>query len=242
MKNPIFALLLACLLPLTALAQQGTLKYKMTGVGPKPTKTTLYFADGNFRAESEIPLPDNPKKKMTQVVLFRKDKPNTMVVLNDKAQTYTETATKKMTNSLKTTVKVIGPEKIKKYNCTHSILTVTTGGKSFQTDYWTTRDIAGYEQLTAFWRNNVGMNDAYETLRESGADGMTVKMTTNRGGKAITMELDDYSKRKVAAKLFEIPSGYKKGASFDPSELQKMTPAQRKEFVEGMMKQQKSKP
>ena len=242
MRNVATSLLLTCLLPLTTLAQQGTLTYKMTGVGPKPTKTTLYFADGNFRAESEVPLPDNPKKKMTQVVLFRNDKPNTMVVLNNAAQTYTEIATKRMTNSLKTNVNVIGREKVNKYDCTHSVMTVATGGKSFQTDYWTTREIAGYEQLTAFWRNNTGMNDAYETLRENGADGMTVKMTTNRGGKAITMELDDYSKRKVSPKLFEIPAGYKKGASFDPAQLQKMTPAQRKEFVEGMMKQQKGKP
>lgn len=231
--------LYTCLLAVTASAQQGTLEYQTTiSGGPQPmtTSSTMYFLNGDIRIDMAIPLPGG-STPMKQTMLMLGKQPNTVFMLNSRNQTYTEASTGKSGSipTVKPTVKVVGKETIVGMNCTHSVVTM---GKTIM-DIWTTKDITGYDKMQSYWKSNqpIGGENLYQELKKAGAEGFVVR-TQNKAVKGgITMELVRYDPRPVASSLFEIPKGYKKGASFDPEKMKNMSPAERQKLMQEMMKQ-----
>lgn len=232
-------LLYTGLLSVTTYAQQGTIEYQTTiSGGPQPmtSNSTMSFSNGNIRIEASIPIP-GAAKPMKQTMLMLANKPNTVYMLNDASQTYTESSTEKpaKTDPIKPTVKIIGKEKIQGLNCTHALVNM---GKMTM-DVWTTKDIAGYEKMLSYWKTarNMGGDDLYNELKKSGADGFFVRLKNSSVSGGMTMELVSYNPKPVSAALFEIPKGYKKGASFDPEKMKNMSPAERQKLMQEMMKQ-----
>ena len=206
-------LLTACLFSAFTYAQQGTIEYKTTiAGGPKPmtSTSTMSFSNGNIRIEAAIPIP-GAAKPMKQTMLMLAKQPNTIYTLNDASQTYTESSTEKAakTTPTKATVKIVGKEKIQGLNCTHVLVNM---GKMTM-DMWTTKDIAGYEKMLSYWKSasNMGGDNLYSELKKSGAEGFVVRTKNGSVGGGMTMELISYDPKPVAASLFDIPKGYKKG-------------------------------
>jgi hypothetical protein len=54
---------------------------------------------------------------------------------------------------------------------------------------------------------------------------------------AMSMELIKFEKGNFPQSMFEIPSGYTKGMSFDPSKMQNMSQEERQKMMEELMKQ-----
>ncbi|GAB3337524.1 hypothetical protein GCM10027299_48720 [Larkinella ripae] len=214
-------LLPALLLSTLGWAQQGTVEYKMTlsqgGQTPITTTSTIYFSSGNVRTEVNIPLPGAPKP-LKQTILMLAKTPNTTYLLNDANKTYAETSNGQKENvpAMKTTVRVLGKEKIQNLNCTHAMVTFEKGSM----EIWTSKDIAGYDKLMSYWRSNQSFGDenVYNELKKSGADGFFVRMKNS----GVTVDLVRYDTKPVEAALFEIPKDYKKGAApFDPSSFKR---------------------
>jgi hypothetical protein len=67
--------------------------------------------------------------------------------------------------------------------------------------------------------------------------GVMVKMKSTEKKGAFTMELVKFEKGNFPVTMFEIPAGYTKGASFDPSKMQNMSQEERQKMLEEMMKQ-----
>ncbi len=224
-------------------AQQGTIEYKMTmsGQGQSNVSTSkMQFASGKVRMETSLNMPGMSHK---QVMLMLPNKPNTMIMLNEGAKTYTEVnnnSVPKDPNAAKVTVKVVGKEKIQNLNCTHIVVTLSNRPM----DMWTTKDIAGYESMMGYWKSSMsgGNDQMYSEMKKAGAEGFVVKtqMKNKEGG--MTMELVKYDTKPVSATLFNIPADYKKGTSIDPNKIQNMTPAERKKIMEEMIKQHGKKP
>ncbi len=230
--------MIAVLGAISAHAQQGTIEYKMTmsGQGQSNVSTSkMQFASGKVRLETNLAMPGMSHK---QVMLMLPDKPNTMIMLNEASQTYTEVTTKSAANdpnAAKVTVKVIGKEKLQNLNCTHIVVTMSNRPM----DMWTTKDIAGYEGMMGYWKSSMsgGNDQMYNELKKAGAEGFVVKTQLKNPEGGMTMELVKYDTKPVSSAIFAIPSNYKKGTSIDPDKIKNMSPAERRKAMEEMMKQ-----
>ena len=220
-----------------AAAQQGTIDYKMTmsGVGKGTASTsTMSFSGGKVRVETNINMQGFSHK---QVMLMLPNKPNTVTMLDAAAKTYSEISTNSTAKDAglgKTSVKIVGKEKIQNLNCTHVVMTI--GNRPM--DIWTTKDIAGYENMLNYWKSSIsgGNDQLYNELKKAGAEGFVVKTQIKNPEGGVTMELVKYDAKPVAASAFEIPAGYQKGSSLDPEKMKTMSPAERKKMLEEMMK------
>ncbi len=223
---------------MSAQAQQGTLEYKMTMSGGgqnNVSNSKMLFSNGKIRMETALNMPGFTHR---QVMLMLPDKPNTMIMLNEASKTYTEVNTKsaaKSTDMGKVSVKMVGKEKLQNLNCTHVVVTMSNRPM----DIWTTKDIAGYEGMMGYWKSSMGggNDQMYNELKKAGAEGFVVKTQMKNPEGGMTMELVKYDTKPVAATVFNIPSDYKKGTSFDPEKMKNMTPEQRRKAMEEMMKQ-----
>jgi hypothetical protein len=223
---------LGMLITLSAVAQQGTLEYKMTlsgGQGQGMTSSSkMMFSGSKVRVETNMAIAGTTIK---QAMLMLPEKPNVITMLDEKAKTYREVSTGQKTMD-KVTLKVVGKEKIQNFNCTHVI--VTTQNRPM--DMWTTKDISGYENMMAYLKSSIGggNDQMYTELKKAGADGFVVKMQIPG---SMTMELVKYDAKPVPASTFTVPAEYKKGAAIDPEKMKNMTPAERRKAMEEMMKQ-----
>lgn len=234
----ILLFIIASLLTVATYAQQGVLEYQTTiSGGPQPiaTASTMYFLNGNIRNEVAIALPGGARP-MKQTMLMLTKHPNMVYMLHDATKTYTETSTEQIGKhpQPKLTVKIIGKEMILGLNCVHASVDM---GKTTM-DIWTTKDIPGYEKMLSYWKSNpnVGGENLYNELKNKGAAGFVVRTKNNMAKGGMTMELVRYDPRPAAASLFEIPQGYKKGASFDSEKMKNMSPAERQKLMQQMMK------
>lgn len=231
MKKALF-LPMILILALTVSAQDMYLEYKMTG--PLTGTTRMYTSAAGVRTEADMNMPAVGMIK--NVVIMPASKPNTVITVDEKAKTYTETTTNSSDlPAMRYEVKVVGKEKISQYNCVHAI--VNLNGQ-LAMEMWTSKDIPGYKDLLKMAKASsaVGSEDLYKQLESKGATGMMVKMMTSAGANAMTMELVKVEKRTNPARLFSVPAGYSKGAAFDMNQIKNMTPAQRQKLLEDMQK------
>jgi hypothetical protein len=214
-------------------AQQGTLEYKMTMAGKGQgsgmlSESKMMFSGNKVRVEARINVGG---ASIHQVMLMVPEKPNVITLLEETSKTYRELSTSQKTMD-KVALKVVGKEKILSFNCIHVVVTV----QNRPMDLWTTKDISGYENMLAYWKSGLSSGNAqvFNELKKAGADGFVVKMQIPG---SMTMELVKHDSKPVAASVFDIPAGYKKGASIDPEKMKNMTPAERRKVMEEMMKQ-----
>ncbi|MFI5148783.1 MAG: DUF4412 domain-containing protein [Bacteroidia bacterium] len=235
-------------------AQTGVIfKYKISSSSGATGSVTGYYADGNFRSDFNMDIPQMPNGGISTSNLVLKDKPKTIFTLNDKNKTYTEMEIKDKSDTAKgneATVKVLGNEKIGKYNCIHSQVTQN----NHVSEYWTTREIADYEKYSNAHRGNrmMGKGNTSAALKSANADGFIVKtFSKDMRGNENSLELESFENGAVSADKFKIPDGYTKqetpapgtapgmapGQGFDYNKLKDMTPEERQKFIEAMKKQ-----
>jgi hypothetical protein len=154
--------------------------------------------------------------------------------LDEAKKSYTEI--KKPVESKETddyTVEIIGQEKVGGYNCTHA--KIKTKEQVFE--IWITKDIEGYNDLSniAMLKTAKGIDKALKSNEQ--LIGVMVRMKSTDKKEAFTLDLVKFEKGNFPASMFEIPAGYTKGASFDPSKMQNMTQEERQKMMEELMKQ-----
>jgi len=199
--------------------------------GMKSISKTWHNSSGS-RIESEMNIPGIGVKKT--VMLMLKNNPNVIINLDTDKKSYTEIKTDAESKSNEDyTIEIIGKEKVGKYNCTHA----KVSSKEAAFEVWTTKEIADYKELynSSFMQNQTkGANKSFMTGE---LEGMMVRMKNLNNKEAFTMELINFEKGNYPQSMFEIPAGYSKGMSFDPSKLQQMTPEERQKMMEELMKQ-----
>ncbi len=184
------------------------------------------------RIEMDMNIPGMGVKK--NVMLINKNNPGVIINLDDAKKSYTEIKSPTDTSNYeKYTIEILGKEKVGIYNCTHAIVK----SKDQVFEVWTTKEIEAYKELqkSAFIKNQTkGMNNAFLSGE---LEGMMVKMKDASPKEAMSMELVKFEKGNFPQSMFEIPAGYTKGMSFDPSKMQNMTPEERQKMMEEIMKQ-----
>jgi len=245
-----------------ALAQfEGEVDMKITSQGMAGTGRAFVSKAGS-RTEIDLQSAQMP---IHMVSLVKFAAPDIVILINDKAKTYTEMDVKKVRESASKmagekepfTVKVLGSEQVLGYSTKHVLL--SRPGDRSEMELWTTKGILGlnFETVRGLMRRGPGQDDAslLTALRNAGADGFFVKMITREKGSAAplsTMELTKAEKKSLPASLFEVPAGYTKqegmmgaagvvspeAADAMRKAMQNMTPEQRKQLEEMMKKQQ----
>ena len=218
-------------------------------------------------ARSEIDM-QTAKMPLKMVTLMKFANPDLMYLINDATKTYSEMDLKKLKEQTakyqgqksRDTWKLqkLGRETVNGYSCEHVLLTRTDGSKS-ESEWWTTKDIAGlsYDTMRGLVRRQDASDEGVaKALKDAGADGFVVKMVTREKGDPnplATMELTKAERKSVPAALFEVPAGYTKqegmlGAASvmsSPEQQEKirkamenLTPEQRKQLEELMKSRQ----
>jgi hypothetical protein len=185
-----------------------------------------------------------PSGGIKTISIIQADKPNTVISLDERTKTYSETEVKEQAapTDNNCTVKIIGKEKAGNYNCTHVM--VTENGH--QTEYWMTTEISDFSKYGSSRKTNkyMGSGNAYAAMTKSGVTGFPVK-TLSKDPKAgeIVIELVKLEKQDVPSSQFNIPSGYTKKTAapqapvIDVQKLQSMTPEERQKYAEELKKQ-----
>ena len=247
MKKLILSAGLLASFAMVGVAQSGAqIEYKMTTTGATaPGSMKMYYATQGSRIEMNMAVPQMPNGGISRTTIIKSDQPNTVYMLDDKARTYSTMETQPNNNAQSDagmTVKILGKEKIGKYNCTHA--QVARGNDV--SDYWTTTDIPEYGKYRNNNNSNCKMASEQNALATNGADGLLVKtITRDPRGTEITMELVSFTRKDLPASLFLVPADYKMNASgakpgapaIDPAKLQNMTPEERAKYVEELKKQ-----
>lgn len=198
-----------------------------------------YLSSSGQRSEFEMNIPQMPGGGIHFNSIIRKDKPNTIVQLNDANKTYTETEVTDQPKDKNTyTVKKMGVETVSGYKCIRSLITSNNGEN---TDMWTSKDILYYEQYNKMNRNNpkIGSSSREKAMKNAGAEGFPVKMIVKTKEGDFTMELTKAEKKDFASSMFEIPAGYTKSGlnpTITPADIQNMTPEERMKYIEEMKK------
>ncbi len=218
-----------------AVANDVYLEYKLTGVSGKTIISKIYVKNREFRSETSM---DFSGRQMVSTSLMLKSHPQIIITYNSMSKFYTEVKKPKNAVNSDFTIKVIGNEKVGKYNCTHVIM--TSQNKSF--DAWYTKELPSLS--LPFGDNDALSNQkAIALLKSKGITGMVIKTAFLKPGSTtsyLTMELVKYEQKTLSTSLFTIPSGYKKStANIDTEKMKNMTPAQQKEMIMKIMKEQR---
>ena len=265
MKKTVLALLAGFALAApAALAQfEGEINMKITMREGNGTGKA-YISKVGARTELDLQAQKMPMKMVT---LMKYANPDMLYMINDASRSYAEIDLKKLKEQTaqyrgqksKETwnVQKLGRETVNGYSCEHLLLTRTDGSKS-ESEWWTSKDIAGlnYDTMRGLMRRGAADpsdEGVAKALRDAGADGFVVKMVTREKGDPTplaTMELTRAEKKHVPPSMFEVPAGYSKqegmfGAASvmagpEASEqmrkaMENLTPEQRKQ-IEEMMK------
>ncbi|MFC3561877.1 DUF4412 domain-containing protein [Pedobacter jamesrossensis] len=218
----------------TSIAADVYAEYEITGMGAKSVLSKMYGKNGNVRTDVNM---DVAGRQITSTSLMLKSNPGVILIFNSMTKTYTETKTTKDASIKDFSIKVLGTEKIGKYNCSH--IRMTSDGKSW--DMWYTKDLPSIS-FPINGNSAASSEKLIAELKSKGITGMPVKIVFFKPGTstaAITMQLTKYEPKTLDVALFSIPTGYKKsGVSFDAEKMKNMTPSQRKEMMMKMMKEQ----
>jgi Domain of unknown function (DUF4412) len=242
MKKLVQVLSLMLCLSVAASAQGVYYEYKITGNSIQGEGTIKAYAqDGNSRSEMHMPIASMPGGGISNVVIYQKAKPTTMIMLNEQSKSYSEmTFDPNRTAASEgeiSDVTVVGKEKVNGFNSTHVIVTLKSGVKE---ELWMTSEIPHYESYLKVTGSKYSHSEGfYKKLADKGALGMPVRMKVNEHGSSMVMELVKVEQRNCPSSLFEIPAGYNKQASVVPgapnidySKMQNMTPEERKKYIE----------
>lgn len=218
----------------TVIAADFYAEYEITGLGVKNVINKIYSKNGNVRTDVNMNIAG---QQITNISLMLKSNPGVIIIFNSMNNTYTESKTTKDVAIKDFTIKVMGTEKIGKYNCNH--VRMTSDGKSW--DAWYTKDLPSINFPVS--GNNTMSNEKFITeLKSKGISGMPVKIVFYKPGTStpgITMLLNRYEPKAINSALFAIPAGYKKSAvNFDANKMKNMTNEQKKEMMMKMMKEQ----
>jgi hypothetical protein len=227
-------------------AQNGVFfKYKLSSSEGASGSVAIYYADGNSRSETAMSIPQMPGGGFSRTTLIQKDKPTTMITLDDKAKTWSEREIKERTDNPgadSITVKILGNEKMGGYNCIHSQVMQNKR----VSEYWTTKEIPGFEKYEGVHKGSryMGRANTEAALKKAGAEGFLVKtFSKDQRGVETSLELEKFEKQDVPADKFTVPSAYTKteppagmGQGVDYSKLKDMTPEERQKFIEKMKK------
>ncbi len=241
MKNIFFQSLLFLLLAgTTAFAQTGVVfEYSISSSEGATGEFKGYIAEAGVRTEMTMHVAQMPGGGFSRTSIMQKDKPGIVLMLDDKAKTYSEKEVKTKTegNADSCTVKILGNEKIGKYNCVHS--QVTENHKV--SEFWTTKDIPDFEKYAAAHKGSryMGKGNTEAALKKAGADGFLVKTFSKEGrGGETSMELTKFEKQTISADLFTVPSDYTKAAPApDYSKMKDMSPEERQKMIDNLKKQ-----
>jgi len=230
--------LLICILSFSSIVKsQGTfyMEYKMEmGKGKEGlnSNSKTWHSSAGTRIESEMTMPGMGPRK--HVMLMLKNNPGVIFNIDDEKKSYTEIKSpNKSDEDSSFTVEILGKEKVGNYNCVHAKLK----SKDVVMEVWTTKEIEYYKELqnSPFIKNQTkGMS---KSMFSGELEGMMVKMKDASEKEAMTMELVKFEKGNFPQSMFEIPAGYSKGMSIDPSKMQSMTPEERQKMMEEIMKQ-----
>jgi hypothetical protein len=184
------------------------------------------------RIESNMNIPGMGPKKT--IMITPSANPDVFYTIDEIKKSYTETVKpKEDTDEKDITIEVVGQEKIGNYNCTHG----KVKSKDMVLDIWTTKDIEGYKEMQhAALMQNKGKSFE-KAFKSKELEGMMVRMKNTNSKEAFTMDLVKFEKGNFPQSMFEIPAGYTKGASFDPSKMKDMSPEERQKMMEELMKQ-----
>jgi hypothetical protein len=212
------------------------MEYQMSfGAGKETMNTTnkIWQSYLGSRMENEMNIPGLGLKKT--VMLMLNSHPDVIISLNEEGKSYTEILKQQSADdkNLDFTIEIIGNEKIGIYNCTHAKIK----SKDNVMDVWMTKDIEGYKDFkNNSWISNQakGMEKAFKSPE---LEGIVVRFKDTSRKEGITMELIKFEKGNYPATMFQIPAGYVKGMSFDPSKMQNMNDEERQKMIEQMMKE-----
>jgi hypothetical protein len=231
-------LLFICILSFTAIIKGQNsfyMEFKMDFGSGKEVMNNISKTWHNVNAsriEMDMNIPGMGTKK--NVMLINKNNPGVIINLDEAKKSYTEIKSPvDTTDDEKYTIEILGKEKVGIYNCIHA----KVKAKNQVFEVWTTKEIDGYKELqkSAFIKNQTkGMNKAFLSGE---LEGMMVKMKDASEKEAMTLELVKFEKGNFPQSMFEIPAGYTKGMSFDPSKMQNMTQEERQKMMEELMKQ-----
>lgn len=201
-----------------------------------------FYSGENSRSELHVTHPRFGG--FDEVKLILKDRPHVVVLLDDKNKTYIRRKMKETpdtTSLTEYTVKILGKEKVGKYNCTHSMVSVD--GET--TEYWTTRDIPDFERCSRVYRlgDKRGKENQSEVLKKAGINGFVVKAYSKMvDGNESNLLLESFESGPVNADKFKIPDGYtdrtkNEDSAPEQKKLKDMTPEEREKFIENLNKQ-----
>ena len=211
MKYKILSLL--AFIAINVTAQTAKQVYIITRTGENVSNTTtLYISGSNSRIEITDTSIQFPKGHLPTIDIIKNGTSSVVYSLNVKDKTYTThvSGTNSGYDNHAVSLKIIGKEKIGKYNCIHSQITKGTT----ITDYWTTKEIPDYDVYKKTSTGNTKfMRDASEQAEmvKNNVDDCIIKATTlgGPGGITITTELVVFDQAALPASLFEVPADYK---------------------------------
>lgn len=209
-------------------------EYKITGMGAKGMINKMYSKNGNVRTDVNMNIAG---QQITNTSLMLKSNPGVIIIFNSMNKTYSETKITKDATIKNFNIKVLGTEKVGKYNCTH--VRMSSEGQSWDT--WYTKDLPSIN-FPVNGNNAMGSEKLIAELKSKGVSGMPVKIAFLKPGTStpsITMLLINYESKTVNQALFAIPTGYRKSSvNLDADKIKNMTSEQKKEMMTKMMKEQ----
>ncbi len=216
-------------------------------------------AAGAARKGSKTGLPSNFRMVMIQKL----SEPDRTYIVNDQQKTYAVEMIdekKDLSTPERTwTVKKLGRDTVAGLSCEKALLTARDGD---ETEVCVSTEIIPSAAWLRAWNRREEQSLPLKALNESGIKGFPVRWIFRSGKDKVSssVELVRFDRKPVPGSLFEIPPGYRKVGSMMEttmssdqskqyqdamkqmqSELDKMTPEQRK-AVEEMLKQQQQPP
>ncbi len=175
---------------------------KMTqGGSMMPTGYTVKVKDGNSLTKMEGGMMAGTE------TLHLKDKSETYLI-NREAKTYTVLSPDAQQSASEHDMKVTKTaekQKILNYTCTKTIVTFTTGGKSFDQIFWTTTEIKGLDFKSLA---NQKMGKGNQAMFYKDIEGVPLKTEMVTPEMKMVMQVTEIKKETVASSLFVIPAGF----------------------------------
>ena len=255
MLKTLFAVLVAlpAIFPAAAAAGttawEGVIDSKMTAHGGQHGMAgtgRMYVSKLGIRTEME--MGEGPASmKMTTLSLT--SKPGFSYMVNDAKKTYSEIDTTtehpSKEDQEKLSVKKLGNERVAGHDCAHALI---TGEKGEEWEVWSTKEMAGAENLWASLEKSAARRGKYaglyKTMKDAGLDGWPMKwlMKPKDGSGGVTWEVTKLEKKSVPSSLFDLSSHTKSegaGAAGAMGQMQ-LSPEQQKKLDEGLRSQQEA--
>ncbi len=169
----------------------------------------MYVSPGKGgRSEINMEMPVIGPIRMATLSDFRH--PDQVILLNERKKQYFILNFSDKKETVKENFKVthMGQDILHGLSCIHGKAT-GPDGQTFE--FWTTRDIPGYEALLEVYSKSgeMGSDQLWKSMKESGTAGLLVKLLVPNSRGNSTMELTRIERTTVPASLIEIPSDYK---------------------------------